>query len=88
MISAFDARTRSARELLRQVQSKRYSKANPSLKINVDVHDRPDAPLASFAYVDDSEVRITQPSVETIQLNLSLVCWFLLCGMSFGVNRF
>ncbi|GKY91161.1 hypothetical protein MPSEU_000088900 [Mayamaea pseudoterrestris] len=51
----FDARTRSARELLRQVQATRFSKANPNLKIHVDVHSRADRPMAKFLMVDDSE---------------------------------
>lgn len=55
--TAFDQRTRSARELLRQVQANRFVKANPKLKIAVDVHSRPDAPCANFVFVDGSEVR-------------------------------
>jgi hypothetical protein len=55
--TAFDSRTRSARELLRQVQAKRFSKANPKLKIEIDAHNRPDAPYASFKFIDDTEVR-------------------------------
>jgi hypothetical protein len=53
--TAFDQRTRSARELLRQVQAKRFTKANPNLKINVDVHNRAEKPLARFALVDGTE---------------------------------
>jgi len=54
--SAFDARTRSARELLRQVQAKRFVKANPKLKIDLEIHNRPDAPTANFHFVDGTEV--------------------------------
>ena len=54
-MTAFDQRTRSARELLRQVQAKRYIKANPNLKINIDVHSRPEKPMARFQMVDDTE---------------------------------
>jgi hypothetical protein len=57
-ITAFDSRTRSARELLRQVQAKRFSKANPKLKIEIDAHNRPDAPLASFKFIDETEVSL------------------------------
>ena len=53
---AFDGRTTSARELLRQVQAQRFKQANPKLKIGIDVHNRPDSPVASFKYVDGSEV--------------------------------
>jgi hypothetical protein len=53
---AFDNRTRSARELLRQVQASRFKKANPKLKIAIDVHSRPDAPVAVFHFVDGTEV--------------------------------
>jgi hypothetical protein len=54
--SAFDARTRSARELLRQVQAKRFKHANPRLKIGINVHDRADAPKAHFTFIDGTEV--------------------------------
>ena len=56
LLLAFDARTRSARELLRQVQAKRFVEANPKLKIDIDVHNRPDAPTANFRFVDGTEV--------------------------------
>ena len=41
---------------MRQVQAKRFSKANPKLKIEIDAHNRPDAPFASFKFIDDTEV--------------------------------
>jgi hypothetical protein len=53
--SAFDQRTRSARELLRQVQAQRFAKANPNLKINIDIHDLPSRPVARFTMVDGTE---------------------------------
>jgi len=56
--AAFDSRTRSARELLRQVQSKRFVEANPRLKIAAEMHSRPDPPTATFQYVDGTEVGI------------------------------
>jgi 39S ribosomal protein L53/MRP-L53 len=53
---AFDARSRAARELLRQVESTRFQKANPKLKIGLDIHSRPDAPTAEFKFVDGTNV--------------------------------
>lgn len=52
---AFDRRTRSARELLRQVQSQRYSKANPKLKVITKVVGTVDPPSVRFVYVDGND---------------------------------
>lgn len=49
---AFDRRTRSARELLRQLQSERYTKANPKLKIFPKVVGTVDPPKVRFVFVD------------------------------------
>ena len=54
-ILAFDRRTRSARELLRQVQSERYAKANPKLKIVTKVVGTVDPPKVKFQFVDGKE---------------------------------
>jgi 39S ribosomal protein L53/MRP-L53 len=54
---AFDARTTSIRELMRQVQTPRYSKANPRLKINVNIHNTYIPPTAHFNFIDGTEVR-------------------------------
>ena len=56
--AAFDRRARSTREVLRQVQAKRYIKANPNLKIAYEVHHRADAPTTRFHFIDGSEVCI------------------------------
>ena len=56
---AFDIRTKSAREVWRQMQAPRYTKANPSLKINMDIVATPDAPEVVFKFIDDTEVRNT-----------------------------
>jgi hypothetical protein len=53
-----DSRTRSARELLRQVQAPRFGKANPKLAVRYEVHYRPEAPSAHFKFIDDTEVRL------------------------------
>ena len=42
---------------MRQVQTPRYSKANPRLKIDIETHHTYKAPLAKFNYIDGSEVR-------------------------------
>ena len=64
LCTALDKRTTSIRELLRQVKVKRIAKANPRLKINVDIHNRPDAPTAFFKFIDE-----TEQSFETYQYN-------------------
>ena len=55
--TAFDSRTRSVRELLRQVQAERFSKANPKLKIKANVLGTVDPPIAEFEFVDGTVVR-------------------------------
>lgn len=55
-LAAFDARTRSARELLRQVNSERMLKGNPKLKVNPRVNAKPDAPFVKFAFVDGTDM--------------------------------
>lgn len=51
----FDSRTRSARELLRQVQADRYKKANPKLEVKSSVLSTPDAPSVAFKFIDGTE---------------------------------
>eukprot|EP00978_Attheya_sp_CCMP212_P034225 scaffold142505_cov40-Attheya_sp.AAC.1 len=57
VVAAFDRRTRSARELMRQVLADRYKKANTKLKINADIHGKVDPPLVAFKFADDSELK-------------------------------
>ena len=54
----FDGRSKSVKELLRQVQATRYSKANPKLEIKKAVLATADAPFALFQFVDGSEVSL------------------------------
>ena len=58
-ISAFDRRSKTAREVLRQVRASRFKNANPKLSIDVDTHGRADKPALSFAFVDGTEVCLT-----------------------------
>mmetsp|Transcript_10022 Transcript_10022/g.21044 ORF Transcript_10022/g.21044 Transcript_10022/m.21044 type:complete len:116 (+) Transcript_10022:402-749(+) len=51
----FDSRTRSARELLRQVNIQRYRRANPKLKVNAHILSTPNAPTVKFHFVDGSD---------------------------------
>lgn len=53
----FDNRTRSARELLRQMNATRYSRSNPKLVVNPIVSSKPDAPWVKFGFVDGTEKR-------------------------------
>ena len=41
---------------MRQVQTPRYQKANPRLKINVNINDTYKAPMAQFNFIDGTEV--------------------------------
>jgi hypothetical protein len=54
----FDGRAKSVKELLRQVQATRYSKANPNLKIEKQILATADAPFATFQFVDGTEVGV------------------------------
>lgn len=69
---AFDSRTRSTREIWRQMQAKRFHDANPKLKINTDVSSSPDPPQIVFTFVDDSKVR-------TVELGYFLKSWSECC---------
>ncbi|KAL7448971.1 hypothetical protein ACHAWC_001081 [Mediolabrus comicus] len=51
----FDNRTRSARELLRQMNVERYLRSNPKLKVTAMVNSKPDAPWVKFAFVDGTD---------------------------------
>ena len=55
-LTAFDNRTKSAREIWRQMQATRYHKANPKLKINTEVLGSAAAPEVVFKFIDDTEV--------------------------------
>mmetsp|Transcript_33155 Transcript_33155/g.94251 ORF Transcript_33155/g.94251 Transcript_33155/m.94251 type:complete len:115 (+) Transcript_33155:157-501(+) len=50
----FDSRTKSAREIWRQMQATRYHDANPKLKINTNVSGSADPPEVLFTFADDS----------------------------------
>jgi hypothetical protein len=56
--TAFDNRTKSAREIWRQMQATRYHKANPKLKINTEVLGTAAAPEVVFKFIDDTEVSL------------------------------
>eukprot|EP00536_Pseudo-nitzschia_multiseries_P018147 jgi/Psemu1/54307/gm1.54307_g len=51
----FDNRTKSARELWRQMQATRYRKANPKLEINTHVLGSASPPEVVFKFIDDTE---------------------------------
>ena len=53
---AFDKRTTSARELLRQVQAERIQKSNPKMVLKVDLLGTADPPLVNFEFVDGTKV--------------------------------
>mmetsp|Transcript_15993 Transcript_15993/g.23706 ORF Transcript_15993/g.23706 Transcript_15993/m.23706 type:complete len:115 (+) Transcript_15993:1505-1849(+) len=60
-----DQRTKSARELLRQVQAPRYTESNPKLKINVEVRNTVEPPSVVFQFVDDSEMKFESMKYKT-----------------------
>uniref|UniRef100_A0A7S2REZ9 Large ribosomal subunit protein mL53 n=1 Tax=Eucampia antarctica TaxID=49252 RepID=A0A7S2REZ9_9STRA len=51
----FDRRTRSARELLRQISSERFQKSHPKLKIATHILSTVDPPAVQFKFVDGTE---------------------------------
>lgn len=51
----FDSRTRSARELMRQVQAQRFVKANPKLKIGTHVVGTAEPPKVDFEFIDGTK---------------------------------
>ncbi|KAG7342464.1 39S ribosomal protein L53/MRP-L53 [Nitzschia inconspicua] len=53
----FDNRTKSAREIWRQMQATRFKRANPKLQINTNVSGTAAAPQVVFTLYDDSEMR-------------------------------
>lgn len=59
-IIAFDGRTTSAREFLRQIDCERFAVANPKLKISEKFFHNPNPPTVTVGFVDETEVRINQ----------------------------
>ncbi|KAL3772591.1 hypothetical protein ACHAWO_003646 [Cyclotella atomus] len=51
----FDARTRSAREILRQMNIPRFYNSNPKLKVTPNMLATPDAPTVKFSFVDGTD---------------------------------
>lgn len=64
----FDNRTRSIRELMRQVQAERFAKANPRLKINTKVVGTVDPPIAEFEFVDGTVVSYDTQSFQAKEM--------------------
>ena len=71
--TAFDSRTRSAREVMRQFESDRFTRANPKLRVKADVHSRPTAPEVKVAFVDGTEVAFD--SQEYIAADMIMDIW-------------
>ena len=69
----FDMRTRSARELLRQINSQRLLRCNTKLKVNAIIQSMPDAPTVKFSFVDGSE--ITFDSREYLANDMLMDIW-------------
>jgi hypothetical protein len=76
---AFDSRTKSAREIWRQMHAKRFQDANPNLKINTDVTSTPHAPEVIFKFIDDSEVRHAWTSIRSTGTAIALSSYKFLC---------
>ena len=65
---AFDNRTKSTREIWRQLQASRFHKANPDLKINTIVSGTPDPPEVVFTFIDDTEKRFDSQSLKANEI--------------------
>ncbi|EJK73997.1 hypothetical protein THAOC_04358 [Thalassiosira oceanica] len=70
---AFDSRTRSAREVMRQFEAQRLVRANPKLKVKADVHSRPSAPEVKVSFVDGTD--LTFDSQEYIAADMLMDIW-------------
>ena len=68
MNKAFDNRTKSTREIWRQLQATRFHKANPDLKINTIVSGTPDPPEVVFTFIDDTEKRFDSQSLKANEI--------------------
>lgn len=64
----FDSRTRSARELLRQIHGERIKKSNPKMKIIVDVNDTINPPSVKFEYVDGTNTEFDSQSYDVNEM--------------------
>lgn len=71
--NAFDSRTRSAREVMRQFEAQRLVRANPKLKVKADVHSRPSAPEVKVSFVDGTD--LTFDSQEYIAADMLMDIW-------------
>ena len=78
MPSAFDIRSGSAKELLRQVRADRFKKTNPKLKIQSNIVNTPNPPNVTFKFADESEVSELSDPFGRLPVISSLqqVVWF------------
>lgn len=53
----FDMRTRSARELLRQVNSERLIASNSKLKVKANIQSSANPPSVTFTFVDGTDMK-------------------------------
>ena len=78
-IIAFDKRTRSARELLRQISGDRFMKANPKLKVTSHIMTTIDPPLVQIKFVDGNEVRpFSNPNFCQLKITSNCVIKFFI----------
>jgi len=54
--TAFDIRSKPAKEVLRQMQSERFSSANPKMKVTPFVVGTPHSPVIDFSFIDGSQM--------------------------------
>jgi ethanolamine utilization protein EutQ (cupin superfamily) len=75
----FDGRTRSAREVFRQVQAERFKKANPKLVISHTLLNTAEAPSVTFKFVDgneklfDSQLFTAREMIDEVLLNTNQI---------------
>lgn len=73
LLTAFDARATSAKELCRRLKAPRFHKANPKLKVIIDNNARPDPPSVNFKLVNDLDVSATKSIYMLLLLLLLLL---------------
>ncbi|KAL7581481.1 hypothetical protein ACA910_022052 [Epithemia clementina (nom. ined.)] len=70
-ITAFDGRSATVQDMLRRLMAPRFIKSNPKLILDVDNHNRPNAPFLEFYFTDGSSY-IVNPAVEMTAMDILL----------------
>jgi len=67
-----DIRAVSARELFRQLDSGRFYKNNPKLKLNLSMPYTPDPPIVKLEYINGEVLELESKELKTDEMMLSI----------------